>query len=181
MQAGGEKAGPERPSEARCKPPRSWAWLRGRMVSTNEAHFNLREIPPLPRNILHNPAWETGLIRGGDCIQRRRIGQWMAEVRNEYVPTTKAVRGQLALPPGQSGYREERDGLTVNRRLNDLAESITMNVGGPCGEGCSPPVKRMGVGGSIVVGGRESRLHGEGSQLVGISTQNSRMLTQGNP
>ena len=38
-------------------------------------------------------------------------------------------------------------------------------------------MKRMGVGGSIVVGGRESRLHGEGSQLVGISTQNNRMLT----
>jgi hypothetical protein len=39
-----------------------------------------------------------------------------------------------------------------------------MNVGGPCGEGCSPPVKRMGVGGPIVVRGRESRPHGEGGQ-----------------
>jgi hypothetical protein len=27
------------------------------------------------------------------------------------------------------------------------------------------------------LGGRESRPHGEGRQLVGISTQNSRMLT----
>jgi hypothetical protein len=42
-------------------------------------------------------------------------------------------------------------------------------------------VKRMGVGGVIVLGGRESRPHGEGRQLVGISTQNNRMLTQGNP
>jgi hypothetical protein len=38
-------------------------------------------------------------------------------------------------------------------------------------------MKHQGVGGPIVVGGRESRLHGEGGQLVGISTQNSRMLT----
>jgi hypothetical protein len=52
-----------------------------------------------------------------------------------------------------------------------------MNVGGLCVEGSSPPMKRTGVGGSIVVRGRESRLHGEGGQLVGISTQNSRMLT----
>jgi hypothetical protein len=37
--------------------------------------------------------------------------------------------------------------------------------------------KHKGVGGVIVLGGRESRLHGEGRQLVGISTQNSRMLT----
>jgi hypothetical protein len=52
-----------------------------------------------------------------------------------------------------------------------------MNVGGPCGEGCSPPVRRMGVGGPIVVRARESRVQGEGGQLVGISAQNSRMLT----
>jgi hypothetical protein len=52
-----------------------------------------------------------------------------------------------------------------------------MNVGGPYGEGCSPPMKRMGVGGPIVLGARESRVQGEGGQLVGISTQNSRMLT----
>ena len=56
-----------------------------------------------------------------------------------------------------------------------------MNVGGPYVEGSSPPMKRMGVGGPIVVGGRENRPQGEGGQLVGISTQNNRMTTQGNP
>jgi hypothetical protein len=54
----------------------------------------------------------------------------MAEVRNFMVLTRKAIRGQLVLPPDRSGYREERDGLHANRHLNDLAESIIMNVGG---------------------------------------------------
>ena len=36
-------------------------------------------------------------------------------------------------------------------------------------------MKRMGVGGSIVVGGRESRLHGEGSQGIDIQWTNSRI------
>jgi hypothetical protein len=70
-------------------------------------------------------------------------------------------------------------GCVVNRHLNGLAESITMNVGGPDMDVkvSSPPMTCQGVGGPIVVGGRKSRLHGEGGQLVGISTQNSRMLT----
>jgi hypothetical protein len=34
--------------------------------------------------------------------------------------------------------------------------------------GSSPPVKRMGVGGPIVVRGRESRLHGEGGQGIDV-------------
>jgi hypothetical protein len=40
--------------EARCRPPRRGVWLRGRMVSSNEAGFNLREMIPLSRNILHS-------------------------------------------------------------------------------------------------------------------------------
>jgi hypothetical protein len=41
-----------------------------------------------------------------------------------------------------------------------------VNVGGPCGEGSSPPVKRVGVGGVIVLGARESRVHGEAAGQV---------------
>jgi hypothetical protein len=41
----------------------------------------------------------------------------------------------------------------------------------------NPRMRLSGVSGAIVLGGRESRPHGEGRQLVGISTQNSRMLT----
>jgi len=52
-----------------------------------------------------------------------------------------------------------------------------MNVGGLHGEMSSPSMKRVSVGGVIVLGARKSRVQGEGRQLVGISTQNSRMLT----
>jgi hypothetical protein len=45
----------------------------------------------------------------------------------------------------------------------------------------SPPMTSQGVGGVIVLGARESRLHGEGRQLGGISTHIHRMRTQGNP
>jgi hypothetical protein len=147
------------------------------MVSANEAGFNLREMSPLPRNILHSlgvtTQAETGrrphpLIRAISMDDRG----WLL-----CIISPKDVRGQLDLPSDRSGYREERDGLLANRHLNDLAESITMNVGGPCGKGCSPPMKRMGVGGIIVLGGRENRPHGEGCQLVGISKQISRMKT----
>jgi hypothetical protein len=50
-----------------------------------------------------------------------------------------------------------------------------MNVGGPYGEGCSPPVKRMGVGAAIVLGARESRVHGEGRQGIDVRPTNSRI------
>ena len=68
-------------------------------------------------------------------------------------------------------------GCVDNRHLNDLAEFIFVNVGGLLAEVSSPPKKQASVGGSIVLGGWESQPQGEGSQLVGISTQNSRMLT----
>jgi hypothetical protein len=89
----------------------------------------------------------------------------------------KDIRGEPDLPSDRSGYREERDWLSHNRHLHDLVEFILVNVGGPCGEGSSPPVKRMGVGGPIVVRAWESHAQGEGGQLVRISTQNSRMPT----
>lgn len=37
--------------EARGKPPRRWAWLRDRMVSVNEADFNLRGTVPLSQHL----------------------------------------------------------------------------------------------------------------------------------
>src|SRR5918998_185649 len=64
-------------------------------------------------------------------------------------------------------------GCRANRHLHDLAESIIMNVGGPCGEGCSPPMKRTGVGAAIVLGARESRVHGEGRQGIDVRLTNS--------
>jgi hypothetical protein len=89
----------------------------------------------------------------------------------------KGCQGSTGRTPWSVGIPRRAGWVGYNRHLNDLAESIAMNVGGLCVEGSSPPMKRTGVGGSIVVRRRESRLHGEGGQLVGISTQNSRMLT----
>ena len=70
-------------------------------------------------------------------------------------------------------------GCMGNRHLKYLAEFIFVNVGGSYRnvKASSLPMSGMRVGGVIVLGVRESRTHGEGRQLVGISTQNSRMLT----
>jgi hypothetical protein len=76
----------------------------------------------------------------------------------------KDVRGKPELPSDRSGFRKERIGSFISHRLHASVEYIIVNVGGPCGEGSRPPRKRMGVGGSIVVRGRESRLQGEGGQ-----------------
>jgi hypothetical protein len=67
----------------------------------------------------------------------------------------------------------------ISSHLRASAEYIMVNVGGSGmnAKVSSPPMTYQSVGGVIVLGGRESRLHGEGRQLVGISTQNSRMLT----
>jgi len=43
-----------------------------------------------------------------------------------------------------------------------------VDVGGSCGEGCSHLTKRMGVGGVIVLGARDSRVHGEGRQGIDV-------------
>jgi hypothetical protein len=94
---------------------------------------------------------------------------------------TKVEAGHLVLPCFRSGFRKERIGSSISPHLNGLVESIYMNVGGLLVEVSSPPMKPVSVGGVIVLGGRESRLHGEGRQLVGISTHISRMRTQGNP
>jgi hypothetical protein len=53
----------------------------------------------------------------------------------------------------------------ANRHLHDLVESITMNVGGPDAERCSPAVNHRGVSVAIVLGARESRVQGEGPHL----------------
>jgi hypothetical protein len=91
----------------------------------------------------------------------------------------KRLLGVTCLPPDRSGFREERLGSVISHHLTTFVESTIMNVGGSGmnAKVSSPPMKRMGVGGVIVLGGWESRLQGEGRQLVGISTQNSRMRT----
>jgi hypothetical protein len=56
----------------------------------------------------------------------------------------------------------------MSRHLNTFVESIAMNVGGfgMHVKVSSPPRTYQSVGGVIVLGGRESRLHGEGRQGI---------------
>jgi hypothetical protein len=100
-----------------------------------------------------------------------------------HATSQKDGRGQPELPSVRSGFRDERLGSIISLHLRASAEYIVVNVGGSGMDAkvSSPPMTYRSVGGVIVLGGRESRLHGEGRQLVGISTQNNRMLTQGNP
>ena len=76
----------------------------------------------------------------------------------------KDEAGNLNIPCLQSGYREERDGLADNRHLHAFAASLCVTVGGALVAGCRPPLTPMSGGGLIVVGVRESCLHGEGGQ-----------------
>jgi len=97
--------------------------------------------------------------------------------------SSKDANGKPEIPAGRSGFRKERLGPLISPHLNASVEYIVVNVGGfgMNAKVSSPPMTSQSVGGVIVLGARESRVHGEGRQLVGISTQNSRMLTQGNP
>jgi len=78
------------------------------------------------------------------------------------------VSGQPEIPADRSGYHEEWDWSDISRRLKATVEYTIVNVGGSCGEGCSPLMKRMSVGGVIVLGARESRVHGEGRQGIDV-------------
>ena len=84
------------------------------------------------------------------------------------VSSQKGCQRLPGLSSDRSGYREERKGSFISRHLQTSAEFIAMNVGGPYGELSSPAMKRMGVGGPIVVRARESRVHGEGGQGIDV-------------
>ncbi len=88
---------------------------------------------------------------------------------------------------GAYGSRYRLDWITATYVI--AFESIIVNMGDPSDDAKEsgsrgllttlrkPPMRLEGVSVAIVLGGRESRLHGEGRQLVGIPTQNNRMLT----
>jgi hypothetical protein len=60
--------------------------------------------------------------------------------------------------------------VSISHHRRASVEDIVVNVGGSCGEGCSPPRKRMGVGGVTVLGARESCVQGEGRQGTDVLT-----------
>lgn len=166
MQRRCERAAPEKSGEARCRPPRRQAWLRGRMVSPNEAGFNLREIVPLSRNILHSRRLYGTANEPAKRIAARRLPRVVTD-RNHLKgrnrppdPTLFSIRDTAKSGMGCQG----------NRHLNDLAESTSVNVGGSCPDAKvrSRPMMGTSVGAPIVVRARESRVHGEGVQSLGI-------------
>jgi hypothetical protein len=91
-----------------------------------------------------------------------------------HIASPKDVSGKPELPADRSGFRKERLGSVISSHLNASVEYIAANVGGPYVEGSSPPMKRVGVGGVIVLGGRESRLQGEGRQGMDVRPTNNR-------
>lgn len=113
---------------ARSRPPRGQAWLRGSMVSPNEAGFNLRETSPLPRNLLFSP--EIGAR--AETGQRTSSKQYAESYRGRaLIPSVpKAARGDRSYPLAVRDSAERGWGCIGNRHLNSLAESISVNVGG---------------------------------------------------
>jgi hypothetical protein len=83
--------------EARCRPPRRGGWLRGRMVSATEAGFNLREMIPLSRNILHSREISALADTG------QRPAQWGTEAGFHQVPAQRMKQVNLGdtLLPGR--------------------------------------------------------------------------------
>jgi len=140
------------------------------MVSSNEADFDLREIDPLPRNILQDqgliPEYTGQRMNPRISLLSKGCHGWLFLLTSQ-----KVSAGYLNYPADIRDSAESGLGHGDNRCLNYLVESISVNVGGPCQgvKASSPPIPDRGVGAAIVVGARESRAHGEGPQSVGIS------------
>jgi hypothetical protein len=165
---------------ARCRPPRSQAWLRSHMVSSNEVSFNLREKFPLSRNILHTcEVTAYGFTRQRTSLKATRTP---IDYRDRLAINAdqKVLAGYLDYPANVRDTAKSGMGYSDNRHLSDFVEFIFVNVGGLLAEVSSPPMKQASVGAAVVVRGWESQPHGEGPQSVGIPKQNSQMLTQRN-
>jgi hypothetical protein len=101
-----------------------------------------------------------------------RIRSWPctgSKVSADYLTYSADIRDTAKSGIGRSG----------NRHLNYLAEFIFMNVGGSQQDvkASSLPMPVESVGGVIVLGARENRVHGEGRQFVGIPMQINQMGT----
>jgi len=87
------------------------------------------------------------------------------------ITSLKVSSGNLSYPDDARDSAKSGLGCARNHHLNDLVESISVNVGGPSqgAKASSQPIPDSGVGAAIVVRGWESQPHGEGPQSVGIS------------
>jgi hypothetical protein len=108
-------------SEARGKPPKCCAWLRDRMLSSDEAGLDLRGMPPLSQYLAR---WDS---------------QWRVSFPHRGSSRTRSYpkddMGNLMYPMSTEEPRYAGTGLVDNRHLHDPVESIRMNVGDPSGDG----------------------------------------------
>jgi hypothetical protein len=135
------------------------------MVSSNKASFDLRERPPLSRNILHS----CEMTAYGSTGQRMspRISAISTGYRIRCISTELKVSADyLTYPADIRDTAKSGIGYHENRHLRCLAESIFVNVGGSHQnvKASSLPMSDESVGGVIVLGARESRVQGEGRQ-----------------
>jgi hypothetical protein len=106
--------------EARGKPPVCRAWLRDRMVSSNEAGLDLRGMPPLSQ---HLARWDS-----------QWWGNSHTEVAQGHIATQRMTWVNLMYPMPAEEPRYAGIGLVDNRHRHDPAESITVNVGDLSGD-----------------------------------------------
>ena len=123
------------------------------MVSSNKAGLDLRKTRPLPRNILHS----CGVMDHGSTGQR--ASQKVLQIQSDF----RGWSSDFTSPKDSTDYltysADVRDtatsgiGLTDNRHLNYLAESISVNVGGSQQnvKASSLPMSAESVGGVIVL------------------------------
>ena len=134
------------------------------MVSSNEVSLNLRETRPLSRNILHSPRvrpWDDTGQRPNPNVISFQKG---TEDGYFFFPSRKVVTGNPNYPDTGRDSAKSGLGFHDNHHLNNLAESISVNVGDFYQDVkvSSPPMTDRSVGGAVVVGARESRVHGKG-------------------
>ena len=141
------------------------------MVSSNEAGFDLREMRPLPRNILHI----CGVEDHGTTGQRTNLKVCVFPTGCRgwgVLPTSpKVSTANLIYSVGVRDTAKSGSGHHDNRHLPYLAESISVHGGGSHQnvKASRLPRSAASVGGVRVVGAQESCVQGEGHQELDAS------------
>jgi len=135
------------------------------MVSASESGFYLRETSPLSHNTLST----CGVVTVGDVGQRTNLD--VSRLLKGYCVLSQIGAEHPIYPAPVRDSAKSGLGSAANRYLNYPVESICVNMGDSYQnvKVSSPPMSHRRVGGFMVLGGRESRLQGDGSQEVNIS------------
>jgi hypothetical protein len=94
----------------------------------------------------------------------------MTEAGYESLPAQRMLAVNLSYPLTSWDSAKSGLGQKVSHHLNTSVECTVVNVGGSGMDAkvSSPPMTYQSVGAVIVLGGRESRLQGEGPQGIDI-------------